>query len=68
MVSIIRRDTVVQLMQDDNAQLLDVLAGEEYDEDHIAGAINLPLKQLRPDTANSLDRGRPVITYCHDCL
>jgi rhodanese-related sulfurtransferase len=43
-----------------------VLLREEYEEEHIAEAINIPLKELNRETAIQLDRSRPVIVYCHD--
>ncbi len=48
------------------AQLVDVLPADEYEAEHIAGAINLPLKELNRETAARLDRNRPVIVYCWD--
>jgi rhodanese-related sulfurtransferase len=61
----IRREEVRQLLKE-GAQLVEVLPREEYEEEHIAGAINIPLKQLNRQTAMQLDRSRPVIVYCHD--
>ncbi len=56
-------------MREEDAQLVDVLPAAEYDEEHIAGAISLPLKELSPATAQAtLEGSRPVITYCHDYL
>jgi len=48
------------------AQLVDVLPPPEYEEEHLPGAVNIPLKQLNQETVVQLDRGRPVIVYCHD--
>jgi rhodanese-related sulfurtransferase len=50
------------------AQLVEVLPAEEYDELHLPGAINLPLKTLDAQRAERLDRERPVIVYCWDAL
>lgn len=50
------------------AQLVEVLPQDEYDEEHLEGAVHLPLRQLTADTAAVLDRGRPVIVYCWDGL
>ncbi len=47
------------------AQLVDVLPAEEYAAEHLAGAINIPLKDLDAETAG-LDRNRPVVVYCWD--
>jgi rhodanese-related sulfurtransferase len=51
---------------DRGAQVVDVLPEAEYDEEHIAGAINIPLKQMSAEGVSVLDRDRPVIVYCHD--
>jgi rhodanese-related sulfurtransferase len=50
------------------AQLVEVLPKEEYDELHIPGAVNIPLKELDASRAERLDRGRPVVVYCWDAL
>ena len=52
----------------DGAQLVEALPAQEYEEGHLPGAINLPLKQLTADRALTLDRQRPVIVYCWDSL
>jgi rhodanese-related sulfurtransferase len=48
------------------AQLVDVLLAEEYAEEHLPGAINLPLKILDAASTTQLSRDRAVIVYCHD--
>ncbi len=58
----------VQRLVAAGAQLVEVLPQDEYDEEHLEGAIHLPLKQLGTETAAVLDRGRPVIVYCWDTL
>lgn len=35
-------------------QLVEVLASEEYEEDHLPGAINLPLRRIETDAAKRL--------------
>jgi phage shock protein E len=50
------------------AQLVEVLPPAEYAEEHLPGAVNLPLKQLDATTAARLDPGRPVVVYCWDAL
>jgi len=56
----------VQRLVADGAQLLEVLPQAEYEEEHLPGAINIPLKELNRETALQLKRDRPVIVYCHD--
>jgi rhodanese-related sulfurtransferase len=60
------RDEVRSLVQEVGAQLVDVLPREEYDEEHLPGAINIPLKELDRETIARLNRDAPVIVYCHD--
>jgi rhodanese-related sulfurtransferase len=43
-----------------------VLPNEEYQDEHLPGAVNIPLKELNDETAAQLDRARPVIVYCYD--
>jgi rhodanese-related sulfurtransferase len=43
-----------------------VLPAAEYADEHLPGAINIPLKELDRETTRQLDRGRPVIAYCYD--
>jgi rhodanese-related sulfurtransferase len=61
-------DGLRSLLERGDAQLVEVLPKEEYDEEHLPGAINLPLKQLDASTAAALDRERPVIVYCWDYI
>lgn len=61
----IDRDQVQQLV-DRGAQLVEVLPAEEYEEDHLLGAINLPLRRFEKEALDILDRTRPVIVYCWD--
>jgi rhodanese-related sulfurtransferase/CBS domain-containing protein len=53
---------------DDGAQLVEVLPADEYAEEHLPGAINIPLKELDADSTAQLDRSRPVVVYCWDYL
>lgn len=44
-------------------QLLDVRQPGEYDQEHLAGARLIPLKEL-PGRVNELDPDQPVLVYC----
>ena len=48
------------------AQLIEVLPKDEYEEGHLPGAINLPLRRLEAEAKTVLDAGRPMIVYCWD--
>jgi rhodanese-related sulfurtransferase len=62
----IDRNEVQRLVAEEQAQLVEVLPHAEFEEEHLPGAINIPLKELNRETAMQLDRDRPVIAYCHD--
>jgi rhodanese-related sulfurtransferase len=61
----IDRDGVSRLA-DQGAQLVEVLPASEYAEDHLPGAVNLPLRRLEQQTTKVLDRQRAVVVYCWD--
>ncbi len=56
----------VRRLREAGAQVVEVLPREEYDWKHIAGAVNVPLKELDERGAARLDRGRPIVVYCND--
>ncbi len=59
----ISRDEVQILMRDERAQLVEVLPRQEFEDEHIAGAVNVPLKRLGKEGVSGLDKGLPVIVY-----
>jgi len=61
----INREDVRRLL-DDGAQLVEVLPADEYEEDHLPGAISLPLRRIDREGATVLERSRAVIVYCWD--
>ena len=61
----LHRDEVRRLVAD-GAQLVEVLPADEYEVEHIPGAINIPLKTLDRQTTAQLRPDQPVIVYCHD--
>lgn len=60
----IDRDELERLIAE-GAQLVEVLPRDEYEEMHLVGARNMPLKEL-PARAAELERGKPVVVYCWD--
>jgi adenylyltransferase/sulfurtransferase len=62
----IDRDEVRRLLAVEDGQLVEVLSVKEFSEEHIIGAINIPLKELDERAPRELDRERPVIVYCND--
>jgi rhodanese-related sulfurtransferase len=56
----------VRALLEEGAQLVDVLLREEYEDEHLPGAISIPLKELNRQTTARLKRDGPIIVYCHD--
>jgi rhodanese-related sulfurtransferase len=65
MPTAIDRDRVQELLQQ-GAQLVEVLPEDEFEDEHLPGATNIPLKTIDVDSVRPLDSGRPVIAYCYD--
>ena len=63
----IDRDEVRRLLEE-GAQLVEVLPAEEYEDEHLPGALNIPLKTLDAASTADLDRTRAVVVYCWDGL
>ncbi len=57
------RDEVQRLIKEEAAQLVEVLPPPMFEDEHIEGAINIPLKELDRETTGRLDKDRPVIVY-----
>jgi len=56
----------VRRMVEDGAQLVEVLPKEEYEAEHLPGAMHIPLQQLDRQTTAGLQQDQPVIVYCYD--
>jgi rhodanese-related sulfurtransferase len=59
----VSRQEVQDLMKQ-GVQLVDVLPTEEFRDDHLPGAINLPLRKIETEAKRALDPSRPVVVYC----
>ena len=51
-----------EIMKEKNYIILDVRHKEEYDEEHILGAINIPLEEI--DKNIKLDKKKTILVYC----
>ena len=65
MPSEIGRKQLQQLVAE-GAQLVEVLPPDEYEEDHLPGAVSLPLSRVDKEAHQLLDPNRPTIVYCWD--
>jgi rhodanese-related sulfurtransferase len=55
-----------QTLIGEGAQLVEVLPRAEFEDEHLPGAVSVPLKELDGDSVHQLERERPVIVYCYD--
>jgi phage shock protein E len=61
----IQRDELRQLLAA-SARLVEVLPNEEFEREHLPGAVNIPLETLSRETTAGLQRDQPVVVYCAD--
>lgn len=67
MPSDIDLSTLDRLLEE-GALLIEVLPVAEYEEEHLPGAVNVPLKTLTAQRVADFDPARPVVVYCWDAL
>jgi rhodanese-related sulfurtransferase len=56
----------VQRLLGEGTQLIEVLPAKEYMDEHLPGAINIPLATLDRQTTATLQQHDPLIVYCYD--
>ena len=61
----IDRNRVQQLTRE-GAGLIEVLSAREFEDEHLAGAINIPLAELGKQAPSRLERDRQIVVYCYD--
>jgi rhodanese-related sulfurtransferase len=58
----------VQRLVASGAQLVEVLPAREWEDEHLPGAISIPLRNVDAEANGRLDPSRPVIVYCWDSV
>src|SRR5689334_21767899 len=59
----IPRDEAMKLVKEKKAIYVDVRPKDQYDIEHIAGAINIPLAEVTA-RAEELSKNKFIVTYC----
>ncbi len=59
----VSRDELTRRMKDDLVTVLDVRPEDEFDAGHLAGSINIPLRQLAA-RLRELPEGQEIVAYC----
>lgn len=65
MPRLIEREEVRRLLED-GAQIVEVLGADEFESEHLPGAINLPLRKIDTEARHVLQPANPVVVYCWD--
>jgi rhodanese-related sulfurtransferase len=47
-------------------KLVDVLSTEHFQDEHIQGAVNLPLENIASEAMNRFDMEDEIVVYCKD--
>lgn len=56
----------LQALIEGGVQLVEVLPRDEFEDEHLPGAVNIPLGSIDRDATHMLDPARPVVVYCYD--
>jgi rhodanese-related sulfurtransferase len=59
----VNRDALLRLVREGTVTVLDVRPAEEYNAGHLAGAISIPLKELR-QRLSDLPHDQEIVAYC----
>jgi phage shock protein E len=58
----------VQELMSAGATVVEVLPRTEYTEQHLPGALGIPLKELDAGRVADIDPDAPVVVYCWDSI
>ena len=61
----LQRQAVQELIEK-GAQVVEILPPEEFEEDHLPGAVNMPLRKIEIEAESKLDKNTPIVVYCWD--
>lgn len=60
----IRVEELVQAIKDERAVVVDIREAEDYEEEHIKGAVSIPLEEIRERGPKELPTDKLIVTYC----
>ena len=63
-LEIITMQNIIKSIKEKKGTLLDVRSKMEFDENHIAGAINIPLDMVEVNIKNIETMPKPIVVYC----
>ena len=62
----IETEELKKKLDNNEVTLIEVLEEEEYNESHIKGAINIPLKKISFEARKKFDKDDNLVVYCSD--
>ena len=63
-LEIITMQNIIKSIKEKKGTLLDVRSKMEFEENHIAGAINIPLDIVEINIKNIKTMPKPIVVYC----
>ena len=66
MYDTIDRDELEEKLANDEITLIEVLDEEEYERNHIKGAINVPLSEIGREIKGKFSQDEEIVVYCAD--
>ena len=65
MTDVITKDKLKdKLEKEDDINLVEVLSPEDYEKEHIKGAINMPVRTVGREARKQFDMDEEIIVYC----
>jgi|SRR6056297_291636 len=62
----IKRDELKEKLDSNEVKLIEVLNEEDYNKEHIKGAMNIPLKRIGTEAKDKFDEDDHIVVYCSD--
>ena len=62
----IKRDELKEKLDNNEVNLVEVLDEEDFDKEHIKGAINIPLERIGTEAKEKFDEDDQIVVYCSD--
>lgn len=53
-----------RLQNSENFTLIDVLGRDHFEQEHIPGAINIPLDEVASEAMDRFDKDEDIVVYC----
>lgn len=62
----IKKEELKEKLDNKEAVLIEVLEEKSYKKEHIAGAINIPLREIGTEAKKRFNKDETLVVYCSD--